>query len=158
MPTWSMWLPRGRAPRHWRRPARGSASAAATSRSTRRSPGQGGSLAYSTIAAGDLAAGRLVRLFSLSLTDLFAYYIVHRPRRPRPPQGQSLPRLAAAGGGRVERTHSMICDVHAHYTPKKFSEFMGDRFASPCSSAGQARGWRGTRSRTPRRTSRAGSS
>ena len=25
----------------------------------------------------------------------------------------------------------MICDVHAHYTPKKFSEFMGDRFASP---------------------------
>src|SRR5580693_1298769 len=25
----------------------------------------------------------------------------------------------------------MICDVHAHYTPKNFSEFMGDRFASP---------------------------
>ena len=25
----------------------------------------------------------------------------------------------------------MICDVHAHYTPRNFSEFMGDRFASP---------------------------
>src|ERR1700751_5777635 len=25
----------------------------------------------------------------------------------------------------------MICDVHAHYTPKNFSEFMDDRFASP---------------------------
>ena len=24
----------------------------------------------------------------------------------------------------------MICDVHAHYTPKNFSEFMGDRFAA----------------------------
>ena len=25
----------------------------------------------------------------------------------------------------------MIIDVHAHYTPRNFSEFMGDRFASP---------------------------
>jgi len=25
----------------------------------------------------------------------------------------------------------MICDVHAHYTPRNFSEFMGERFASP---------------------------
>src|ERR1044071_8437003 len=25
----------------------------------------------------------------------------------------------------------MICDVHAHYTPRNFSQFMGDRFASP---------------------------
>ena len=25
----------------------------------------------------------------------------------------------------------MICDVHAHYTPKNFSALMGDRFASP---------------------------
>ncbi len=30
----------------------------------------------------------------------------------------------------------MICDVHAHYTPKNFSEFMGDRFASPDASGG----------------------
>ena len=25
----------------------------------------------------------------------------------------------------------MICYVHAHYRPKNFREFMGDRFASP---------------------------
>jgi len=36
-------------------------------------------LAYSTIAAADLAAGRLVRLFSLALPDQFAYYIVTAP-------------------------------------------------------------------------------
>ncbi len=41
--------------------------------------GHGVVLAYSTIAAGDLASGRLVRLFSLSLPDLFAYYIVTAP-------------------------------------------------------------------------------
>jgi LysR family glycine cleavage system transcriptional activator len=38
--------------------------------------GHGVVLATSTIAAADLAAGRLVRLFSLALPDLFAYYIV----------------------------------------------------------------------------------
>lgn len=38
--------------------------------------GHGVVLAYSSIAADDIAAGRLVRLFSLSLPDLFAYYIV----------------------------------------------------------------------------------
>jgi LysR family glycine cleavage system transcriptional activator len=38
--------------------------------------GQGVVLAYSNIAAADLAAGRLVRLFSLALPDQFAYYIV----------------------------------------------------------------------------------
>ena len=41
--------------------------------------GHGVVLANSTIAAGDLAAGRLVRLFSLALPDLFAYYIVTAP-------------------------------------------------------------------------------
>ncbi len=41
--------------------------------------GHGVALAYSTIAAADLAAGRLVRLFSLALPDLFAYYIVTAP-------------------------------------------------------------------------------
>ena len=47
--------------------------------------GHGVVLAYSTIAAADLAAGRLVRLFSLSLPDLFAYYIVTAPgARERP--------------------------------------------------------------------------
>jgi LysR family transcriptional regulator, glycine cleavage system transcriptional activator len=38
--------------------------------------GHGIVLAYSSIAAGDIAAGRLVRLFSLAIPDLFAYYIV----------------------------------------------------------------------------------
>ena len=41
--------------------------------------GHGVTLAYSTIAAGDIAAGRLVRLFSLALPDLFAYYIATAP-------------------------------------------------------------------------------
>jgi LysR family transcriptional regulator, glycine cleavage system transcriptional activator len=41
--------------------------------------GRGVVLAHSTIAAADLAAGRLVRLFSLALPDQFAYYIVTAP-------------------------------------------------------------------------------
>jgi LysR family transcriptional regulator, glycine cleavage system transcriptional activator len=41
--------------------------------------GHGIALANSTIAASDLAAGRLVRLFSLSLPDLFAFYVVTVP-------------------------------------------------------------------------------
>lgn len=41
--------------------------------------GHGVVLAHSTIAAGDIAAGRLVRLFSLALPDQFAYYIVTAP-------------------------------------------------------------------------------
>ncbi|HEX5320292.1 MAG TPA: transcriptional regulator GcvA [Stellaceae bacterium] len=41
--------------------------------------GHGVVLAYSTIAAADLAAGRLVRLFTLSLSDQFAYYIATAP-------------------------------------------------------------------------------
>lgn len=41
--------------------------------------GQGVVLAYSNIAAADLAAERLVRLFSLALPDQFAYYIVTAP-------------------------------------------------------------------------------
>ncbi len=41
--------------------------------------GHGVVLAYSTIAAADIAAGRLVRLFSLALPDQFSYYIVTAP-------------------------------------------------------------------------------
>jgi LysR family glycine cleavage system transcriptional activator len=41
--------------------------------------GRGVVLALSTIAAADLAAGRLVRLFSLSLPDPFAYYLATAP-------------------------------------------------------------------------------
>jgi len=41
--------------------------------------GHGVVLAYSTIAAADIAARRLVRLFSLALPDQFAYYLVTAP-------------------------------------------------------------------------------
>lgn len=41
--------------------------------------GHGVVLAYSTLAEADLAAGRLIRLFSLALPDHFAYYIVTVP-------------------------------------------------------------------------------
>jgi len=41
--------------------------------------GHGVTLAYSTTASADIAAGRLVRLFSLSLPDTFAYYIAAEP-------------------------------------------------------------------------------
>ena len=63
--------------------------------------GHGVVLAYSTIAAADLAAGRLVRLFSLALPDLFAYYIVTAPGALDRLKGARLPRLAAAGGRSV---------------------------------------------------------
>ena len=77
MPTWAMWLK-----------AAGVADPTAARSVTFDGPqlaleaaiaGQGVVLAYSTIAAADIAAGRLVRLFSLSLPDLFAYYIVTAP-------------------------------------------------------------------------------
>ncbi|MBV8737757.1 MAG: transcriptional regulator GcvA [Alphaproteobacteria bacterium] len=41
--------------------------------------GHGVVLAYSTIAAADIAAGRLMRLFSLALPDQFSYYLVTAP-------------------------------------------------------------------------------
>jgi LysR family glycine cleavage system transcriptional activator len=41
--------------------------------------GHGIVLAYSNIAAADLTAGRLMRLFSLALPDQFAYYLVTAP-------------------------------------------------------------------------------
>lgn len=41
--------------------------------------GHGVVLTYSAIAAANLVAGRLVRLFSLALPNLFAYYIVTAP-------------------------------------------------------------------------------
>jgi len=52
--------------------------------------GHGVALAYSTIAAADLAAGRLVRLFSLALPDLFAYYIVTAPGALERPKVRAL--------------------------------------------------------------------
>jgi LysR family glycine cleavage system transcriptional activator len=76
-PTWAMWLK-----------AAGITGAPATAGLTfsvgymaldAAIAGHGVVLAYSTIAAADLAAGRLIRLFSLALPDLFAYYIVTAP-------------------------------------------------------------------------------
>jgi LysR family glycine cleavage system transcriptional activator len=76
-PTWSMWL----------KAARVDDAAAAHGLSFSNNvlaleaalAGYGVTLAYSTTAAADIAAGRLVRLFSLSLPDNFAYYIVTAP-------------------------------------------------------------------------------
>jgi LysR family glycine cleavage system transcriptional activator len=62
--------------------------------------GHGVVLAYSAIAAADLAAGRLVRLFSLALPDQFAYYIVTIPgalERPKVKAFRNWLRREAAG-------------------------------------------------------------
>src|ERR1700686_3221553 len=64
--------------------------------------GHGVVLAYSTIAAADLAAGRLVRLFSLALPDQFAYYIVTAPgalERPKVRAFRDWLRQEADAGG-----------------------------------------------------------
>jgi LysR family transcriptional regulator, glycine cleavage system transcriptional activator len=63
--------------------------------------GRGVVLAYSTIAAADIAAGRLIRLFSLSLPDLFAYYVVTAPGaldRPKVKAFRDWLRCEADGG------------------------------------------------------------
>lgn len=77
VPTWSMWL---KAAGVKDMPAASGLSFSAGHLALDAAiAGRGVVLAYSTIAAADLAAGRLVRLFSLSLPDLFAYYIVTLP-------------------------------------------------------------------------------
>lgn len=105
-PTWAMWLK-----------AAGvsgvAASAGLTFSGTHLAldaaiAGHGVVLAYSTIAAADLAAGRLVRLFSLSLPDLFAYYVVTMPGaldRPKVRAFRDWLRQEAdtAGGSRLSR-------------------------------------------------------
>ncbi len=59
--------------------------------------GHGVVLAYSAIAAADLAAGRLARLFSLALPDQLAYYIVTAPGALELPKVLGVPQLAAPG-------------------------------------------------------------
>lgn len=77
VPTWAMWL---KAAGVGDMPAASGLSFSAGHLALDAAiAGHGVVLAYSTIAAGDLAAGRLVRLFSLALPDLFAYYIVTAP-------------------------------------------------------------------------------
>ncbi|HEX3536224.1 MAG TPA: transcriptional regulator GcvA [Stellaceae bacterium] len=76
-PTWAMWLKAAGVtcvP-----PASGLSFSAGYLALDAAISGHGVVLAYSSIAADDIAAGRLVRLFSLSLPDLFAYYIVTAP-------------------------------------------------------------------------------
>ena len=77
VPTWAMWLK-----------AAGVGDIATTSGLTfsmghmamdAAIAGHGVVLAYSTLAEADITAGRLVRLFSLALPDLFSYYIVTAP-------------------------------------------------------------------------------
>lgn len=63
--------------------------------------GHGVTLAYSTTAAADIAAGRLVRLFSLSLPDTFAYYVAAAPgalERPKVKAFRDWLRQEADGG------------------------------------------------------------
>lgn len=76
-PTWSMWL-KAAGVRHLPNSPGLSVSTNHLALETAIA-GHGIALANSTIAAADLAAGRLVRLFSLSLPDLFAFYIVTAP-------------------------------------------------------------------------------
>jgi LysR family glycine cleavage system transcriptional activator len=77
VPTWPMWL---KAAGVRDVPATGGLSFSASHLALDAAiAGHGVVLAYSTIAAADLAAGRLVRLFALALPDLFAYYIVTAP-------------------------------------------------------------------------------
>jgi LysR family transcriptional regulator, glycine cleavage system transcriptional activator len=77
VPTWSMWL---KAAGVKGMPAAPGLSFSAGHLALDAAiAGRGVVLALSTIAAADLAAGRLIRLFSLSLPDLFAYYIATAP-------------------------------------------------------------------------------
>jgi LysR family glycine cleavage system transcriptional activator len=77
VPTWAMWLKAAGV--HDMPPAPGLTFSAGHMALDAAIAGHGVALAYSTIAADDIAAGRLVRLFSLSLPDLFAYYLVTAP-------------------------------------------------------------------------------
>jgi LysR family glycine cleavage system transcriptional activator len=77
VPTWAMWLKAAGVPEV---PVHSGLSFSTGHLALEAAlAGHGVVLAYSTIAAADLAAGRLVRLFSLALPDLFAYYIVTAP-------------------------------------------------------------------------------
>ena len=100
-PTWPMWL---RAAGVKEMPANGGLTFTSGYMALDAAiAGHGVVLAYSTIAAADLAAGRLVRLFSLSLPDLFAYYIVTAPGARERPKVRAfrnwLRQEADSGGG-----------------------------------------------------------
>jgi LysR family glycine cleavage system transcriptional activator len=87
-PTWSMWL---RAAGVGEPPQSPGLSVSTNHLALEAAiGGHGISLANSTIAASDIAAGRLVRLFSLSLPDLFAFYVVTAPGALERPKVRAL--------------------------------------------------------------------
>jgi LysR family transcriptional regulator, glycine cleavage system transcriptional activator len=96
-PTWPMWLraagvqrvDAGRGPRFSQSSLVLEAAAL----------GQGFALAKATLAADDLAAVRLVRLFEISVPIAFAYYLVHAERVSR------LPRVLAFREWIYEQVH-----------------------------------------------------
>ena len=98
-PSWSMWLKAAGvddAP-----PAHGLSFSTNVLALEAAIAGYGVTLAYSTTAAADIAAGRLVRLFSLSLPDTFAYYIATAPgalERPKVKAFRDWLRQEADGG------------------------------------------------------------
>jgi LysR family transcriptional regulator, glycine cleavage system transcriptional activator len=77
LPTWAMWLKAAGVKGMPASP--GLSFSAAHLALDAAIAGRGVVLALSIIAAADLAAGRLVRLFSLALPDPFAYYIATAP-------------------------------------------------------------------------------
>lgn len=76
-PSWSMWLKAAGVEET--PPAHGLSFSTNVLAMEAAIAGHGVTLAFSTTAAADIAAGRLVRLFSLSLPDTFAYYIATAP-------------------------------------------------------------------------------
>ncbi len=86
-PTWAMWL--RAAGVTGADPARGPRFSQSSLAIEAAALGHGIALAKASIAAADLAAGRIVRLFETSVPLAFAYYLVY------PEAGASSPKLAA---------------------------------------------------------------
>ncbi len=62
--------------------------------------GRGVALAFSVVAAADLAAGRLIRLFELGIPSAFAYYVVSPASTADRPKVQAFRRWLLAEAGR----------------------------------------------------------
>jgi LysR family glycine cleavage system transcriptional activator len=112
--------------------------------------GHGVVLAYSTIAAADLAAGRLVRLFSLALPDLFAYYVVTAPgalerhkvkafRDWLRQEADAEPSASSDGGGTASVTISPFCVQSGKASARKASATLSGGGSRAGFSPGKAR-------------------
>jgi LysR family glycine cleavage system transcriptional activator len=77
LPDWRMWL-RAAGSRDID-PSRGPRLGSTMLTLEAAAAGKGVALVNDTLAAGDLASGRLVRLFELALPDAFAYWVVYPP-------------------------------------------------------------------------------